>query len=276
MEKSGVRVERASDRIPLTVADPGKLQEVLLNMLVNAQQAMPEGGHLRVTSRVDGASIEIRIEDEGLGIPPENLSRIFEPFFTTKGPLSGAKQPGTGLGLSTAYNHIRDHGGSIRATSTPGKGTCFIVQLPIRTMHEKREETAGPPAPRSLDISGRVLIAEDDPTLCGLISEILGGLGHEVHICAQASQILLGLDESTPDLLILNPALATAEDGDILGALRAAAPRLPILIITTREAGDLVESGGDPWLFRLNKPFRNRDLVTLVSRILSQSLRRAG
>ncbi len=276
MEKSGVRVERSSDRIPLTVADPGKLQEVLLNMLVNAQQAMPEGGHLRVTSRVEGASIEIRIEDEGLGIPPENLSRIFEPFFTTKGPLSGAKQPGTGLGLSTAYNHIRDHGGSIRATSTPGQGTCFVVQLPIRTIHEQREETAGPPAPRSLDITGHVLVAEDDPTLSGLISEILGGLGHEVHICAEASQVLAHIDESTPDLLILNPALASTEDADLLGTLRAAAPRLPILIVTTREAGDAVEAGGDPWLYRLNKPFRNRDLISLVSRILAQSLRRAG
>jgi two-component system NtrC family sensor kinase len=276
MEKSGVRVERTSDRIPLTVADPGKLQEVLLNMLVNAQQAMPDGGHLRVTSRVEGAGIEIRIEDEGMGIPPENLSRIFEPFFTTKGPLSGAKQPGTGLGLSTAYNHIRDHGGSIRATSTPGKGSCFVIQLPIRTMHEKREETAGPPAPRSLDVSGRVLIAEDDPTLCGLISEILAGLGHEVLVCAEANQILARIEEAPPDLLILNPTLASSEDADFLGTLRAAAPRLPLLIVTTREAGDAVESGGDPWLFRLNKPFRNRDLVTLVSRILSQSLRRAG
>jgi CheY-like chemotaxis protein len=99
-------------------------------------------------------------------------------------------------------------------------------------MHASRGD-AGLPAPQP-DVSGRVLIAEDDPTLCGLISEILGGLGHEVHICAQASQILLGLDESTPDLLILNPALAAAEDGDLLGTLRTAAPRLPILIITTR------------------------------------------
>ena len=84
------------------------------------------------------------------------------------------------------------------------------------------------------------------------------------------------VETSPPELLILNAAILAAADAELLPTLRARAPQLPILLVTNREATQVVESGGDPWLFRLNKPFRNRDLVALVSRILAQSLRRAG
>jgi len=275
-EKTGIRVEREAGRLPLTVADPGKIQQVILNLLINAQQAMTGGGRLTIRTRVEAGNLEIRVEDNGPGIKPEHLPRIFEPFFTTKGALSGAKTPGTGLGLSTAYNIVRDHGGTIRVISTPGTGACFVVTLPVRTLHDRKDGEEGPRPPRSLDATGRILVVDEDPTLRELVGEILQGMGHQIEYAGDGPRAAHLLEHESTDLLIISQSLNGMDSMEIYRRLRARRPHFPVIFITDRVAGKPLEADGDPWLFRLNKPFRNRDLIALVSRILTQSLRRAG
>ncbi|MGD0266591.1 MAG: ATP-binding protein [Candidatus Methylomirabilota bacterium] len=118
-------------RVPTLLADPDQLEQVFLNLLMNAVDAMPEGGKILVSinpwARETGPFVEVHITDTGVGIPPEHLSRIFDPFFTTKDVGKG-----TGLGLSVSYGVVRAHGGFIEVKSKVGKGSTFTVALPIK------------------------------------------------------------------------------------------------------------------------------------------------
>ncbi|NLB72691.1 MAG: PAS domain-containing protein, partial [Firmicutes bacterium] len=127
MTRRGIQVSMELDESqPEAVIDTGELQQVILNMLLNAMQAMPDGGDLGIQTRVSGDGVEITITDTGIGIAPENLHKVFNPFFTTK-----EVGKGTGLGLSVSFNIIEKHGGTIRAESQPGKGTAFTIVLPM-------------------------------------------------------------------------------------------------------------------------------------------------
>jgi hypothetical protein len=126
LTESGIRVQLDLDEhLPPVRANVGKLQQVFLNLFLNARDAMETGGTLEIRSRGDGDLVRIEVADSGHGIPPENLPRIFDPFFTTK---PGRK--GTGLGLSVTYGIVREHGGRIEASSPPGGGTVFQLEFP--------------------------------------------------------------------------------------------------------------------------------------------------
>ena len=111
-------------KIPLVKCYPQRINQVFMNILVNAAQAIEDKGEIRITTRAENGYVEIRISDTGKGIPPEVLPKIFDPFFTTKGVGKG-----TGLGLSMAYNIIQRHKGTIDVESEVGKGTTFIIRL---------------------------------------------------------------------------------------------------------------------------------------------------
>jgi signal transduction histidine kinase len=112
--------------LPFVHGNSDKLQQVFLNLFLNAKDAMPEGGQLRVTSWAEDSRVRIEIRDTGVGIPPEDLRRIYDPFFTTKGPGRG-----TGLGLAICYGIIHEHAGKISAESRPGLGTRFDLEFPV-------------------------------------------------------------------------------------------------------------------------------------------------
>jgi len=121
-----IRYQAEFEAIPPLLVNPDQIEQVFLNLLLNALDAMPEGGDLRVTMRRIGAEVVVQVEDTGRGIAPEVLDRVFDPFFTTK-PLG----KGTGLGLSICYGTVRDHGGTITIKSSKGSGTVFTVRLPV-------------------------------------------------------------------------------------------------------------------------------------------------
>jgi signal transduction histidine kinase len=127
IEQRGIRVEKRLAEVPFVLGHPGKLNQVFLNVLLNAVQACGPEGRIEVCTRSEAPeAVVVEIRDNGCGIPAEVLPRIFEPFFTTK-----PQGQGTGLGLSISYGIIRDHGGSIVAESTPGQGSVFRVRLPL-------------------------------------------------------------------------------------------------------------------------------------------------
>jgi signal transduction histidine kinase len=121
--------------VPAVRANGNQLQQVLLNPLINARQAMPKGGRLAIRLRYDADQqwVELTIRDTGVGIPREDLPRIFEPFFSTKSGPDASGKGGTGLGLSTCRTIIEAHGGRIRVESSLGKGTAFVLRLPPAT-----------------------------------------------------------------------------------------------------------------------------------------------
>lgn len=132
LTKHRVRVERDFRPVPRITAVPIQIEQVLMNLIINARQAMPEGGPLRITiqqSRETGM-VEISIRDSGMGISPENLGKIFEPFFTTKEGPDETGQGGSGLGLSICREIIERHQGRIRVESLVGRGTTFTIKLP--------------------------------------------------------------------------------------------------------------------------------------------------
>lgn len=127
LKQRNIQVElKVPEGLPDLAADPHLLQQVFVNLLLNALDAMPEGGHVRIAALVKNGWMEMSVEDTGCGIPPEDLPRIFDPFFTTK-----KTGEGTGLGLSVVYGIVRDHGGRIEVKSEVGVGTTFVISLPV-------------------------------------------------------------------------------------------------------------------------------------------------
>ncbi|MDH4261345.1 MAG: ATP-binding protein, partial [Gammaproteobacteria bacterium] len=127
LEKTGVRVEfQAEAGLPAIKGNSGKLQQVFLNLFLNARDAMQNGGVLTITTSSDDSHARVTVSDSGKGIEPEHLSRIYDPFFTTKG-----MQKGTGLGLAVTYGIVREHGGHIEADSQPGEGSTFSLDFPL-------------------------------------------------------------------------------------------------------------------------------------------------
>jgi CheY-like chemotaxis protein/anti-sigma regulatory factor (Ser/Thr protein kinase) len=162
-------------------ADEGQLGQVVQNIVLNADQAMPLGGMVRISVRnmhaaalapqsdLQGDLVEISVRDQGTGIPPEHLTRIFDPYFTTK-------EKGSGLGLATAYSIIKNHGGLVRVQSEIGKGTTFRIYLPASGAgKEEPNSLAGPTATRK----GRILVMDDEEMIRMVSGEMLAALGHE-------------------------------------------------------------------------------------------------
>jgi signal transduction histidine kinase len=133
LSKHRVQVEKRFHGRPVAVVVPGQIEQILVNLVINARQAMPNGGRLRVEVRENpaGDTVEVKIADTGVGIPAESLRQIFEPFYTTKQPDEYGRG-GTGLGLSVCRQIIEQHHGRIRVESVVGKGSTFIVKLPKR------------------------------------------------------------------------------------------------------------------------------------------------
>jgi len=170
------------DNLPTVEADEGQIGQVIQNIVLNADQAMPLGGMIRVSARnipataivptidLQGDFVEISIRDQGTGIPPEHLPRIFDPYFTTK-------EKGSGLGLATAYSIIKNHGGLVRVQSEVGKGTTFFIYLPASSLNVDEPKSQARPA---LVRKGRILVMDDDEIIRAVAGELLTVLGHDV------------------------------------------------------------------------------------------------
>jgi signal transduction histidine kinase len=123
------------DHLPLIQGNPGRLQQVFLNLFLNAKDAMAGGGVLHVETS-NGDFVSVRVSDTGSGIAQENIHRIYDPFFTTKTTPVEGQNRGTGLGLSVTYGIIQEHAGNIRVESRPGEGTTFTLDFPIMTIRK--------------------------------------------------------------------------------------------------------------------------------------------
>jgi two-component system NtrC family sensor kinase len=194
--------------LPPAMVDPHQIQQVFLNIINNARQAM-EGhktkGHIIISSEARAGSVWITFQDNGPGIPRENLSKIFDPFFTTK-----EVGKGTGLGLSICYGIIKEHGGTITPCSRPGEGTTFLVELPIthETEEKSTTEIKQKPAPEREKIDPqegagkKVLVIDDEEPILQMVRETLTRRGYHVDIAVDGETGLRHLDREKYDVTL--------------------------------------------------------------------------
>jgi PAS domain S-box-containing protein len=203
---------------------PAALTELMTNLLLNALDAMPDGGTLTVTTRSDdGRHIVVTVTDTGIGMPEAVRRRIFEPFFSTKGDA------GSGLGLSMVYSIVRRHTGEIRVESEPGRGASFTLTFPVASEPVGAEpDTALPRARRP----ARVLLVDDDSKVLGSLTEILRSVGHTVTAAASGSAGLAAYSPGRFDVVLCNLGMAGMNGWEMAERIRQVDASVALLLIT--------------------------------------------
>ena len=282
-----IEVQVLPARQPVTIkADPNQLQQVLLNLALNARDAMPDGGVLTIEafrSVLDdshaarqlelpaGAHAVIAVSDTGHGMDEHTRERIFEPFFTTKGP-----QAGTGLGLSTVLGIVQQSGGHVWVYSEPGRGTTFKVYFPCTEEQDEPHATAPLALPTRL--TGVVLVAEDDEQVRGMVGNVLARAGFEVLSAAHPDEALvLSEQHDGPIDLLLTDVVMPKASGTVLAEkLRQTRPGLPVLFTSGYTEDSIVRRGVlEAEVNFLPKPITPGRLLESVSAVLAAAKRSA-
>ena len=273
----GVTTSTSTDA-GMAYADPAALEAAVLNVALNARDAMPDGGSLaihtstvKITARPEteddlepGLYVHIALEDSGSGMPPDVVARVFEPFFTTK---AGGR--GTGLGLSMVYGFAKQSGGTVKIASTMGRGTVVSLFLPLAG--GESQTTAASAAPVILaSIPRTILVVEDEVDVRTIVRRQLESLGHRVLVAEAATEALLLIQgPGAPDVLLTDVVLKTGMNGiDLAQAARAARPGLPVIFMSgytaVPEAQQRIRDTGAPLL---SKPFTTPQLERAVNAV---------
>jgi PAS domain S-box-containing protein len=217
-----LKIDVAHDTGPIVV-DPAEFETALINLVVNARDAMPDGGSVTVGARNNKDVVEIFVEDTGVGIPHDILDKVFDPFFTTK-PVG----KGTGLGLSQVHGFTYQAGGTLSIESELGKGTKIIMSLPRSQATEKAE-----PDTRSSQGTGTILLVEDNPEVANATKGLIEQLGYHVRWVSDASSALVEIEKDGIDIVFSDIVMPGKMDGISLArSIRAQRPSLPILLVT--------------------------------------------
>jgi CheY-like chemotaxis protein len=274
-------VVRTKSPLGCVRADPGQVVQILLNLAVNARDAMPVGGGLTIEladAEVDerraalepplapGRYVLLTVADTGAGMDPDTLSRVFEPFFTTK--PSGK---GTGLGLATVYGIVKQSGGFIFVDSELGRGTTFRIYLPrVDATPDELPAPIETPATGAARPGVRVLLVEDDPGVRGLMAELLEAAGYAVRVAGRPSEALSLAGEAPVDLLITDVIMPEMSGRELARSLTERQPGLPVVFVSGYAGEALARHGGiGPFEWFLQKPFGEADLLQLVAAALS-------
>jgi PAS domain S-box-containing protein len=273
-------VVKPSQDLPAVLADPGQLEQVLVNLAVNARDAMPDGGHLQIDTReVDldsdflqehpdlspGRYVRLTVADEGVGMEPEIASRAFEPFFSTK-----RKGEGTGLGLATVYGIVTGAGGQISVYTEPGEGTVFRVHLPA--VDYAAPTGPGENADDLTSLGERVLLVEDEDTVRDLAKRILTEAGYWVTATSGGTDALRLLEDPRQEfeLLISDVVMPGMHGTELARRAVQLRPELPVLMTsgytTPLSEEDRKAMAETPLL---EKPFSRRDLLGEVRAVLA-------
>ncbi len=217
-----IRVEAALPALPHILGHAPEIREVLTNLIINAVDAMPDGGALRLTAATHEDAVELHITDSGVGMSKAVQQRIFEPFFTTKGTK------GTGLGLAVSYGIMERHGGRIEVQSTPGQGTTFTVRF--QRASRETGERSGPGKARPAPC--RILLVDDDPAVRESTATLLRVSGHAVIEAPGGAAGLARLAEQPIDVLITDLGMPDLTGWEVARAAKTHNPNLPVILVT--------------------------------------------
>jgi hypothetical protein len=269
----------AGDLAPV-LADPGQIEQVLVNLAVNARDAMPGGGKLIIqTTNTDighpaagqarlapGRYVAIKVSDTGTGIPKDVADRVFEPFFSTK-----PKGEGTGLGLATVYGIITQAGGDLRIYSEPGIGTVFTALLPITG----QAAAAAPPPQHAEPLRGHgemVLVVEDEPAMREVTRRILARNGYHVLAAASGHDALQAVPGQLEhvDLLLTDVVMPHMQGRELADKIHLLQPDVPVLFMSGYTQGLLSQQGVlEPDIHLIEKPFSETTLLAKIREILT-------
>jgi two-component system, cell cycle sensor histidine kinase and response regulator CckA len=264
-------------------ADVGQLDQILMNLAVNARDAMPKGGALTIETgdvelddafvsehagSVKGPHVMLRVRDTGVGMPKEVLAHVFEPFFTTK-----EQGKGTGLGLATVYGIVKQNGGYVGVSSEPGKGTSFDIYLPrVAEAPQRSEETTS-----LMPIHGdeRVLLVEDEAVVRGLARQTLKLHGYTVIEARDGDEALrLAAEGAAFDLLITDLIMPKMGGRDLARRLKEKLPGLPVLYMSGYSDDAAFREGGlEPGSALISKPFSPQQLLHKVRKTIRAAQR---
>jgi signal transduction histidine kinase/CheY-like chemotaxis protein len=270
-----IRTDIADDGVVL--ADHTQLELALLNLAINARDAMAEKGTLTIGTRSKPASdkfpdgsIEIEVRDTGAGMTPEVVERAFEPFFTTKGVGKG-----TGLGLSMVYGVARQSGGEVRIESAPDEGTSVIVELKrVTAAADTPTPETGPAREAPRGAGETVMIVDDDADVRGTIRSSLEALGYRVVEAAGGREALGSISKDAPDLAIIDYAMPEMTGADVARAAAEIRPGLPVVFASGYAESEALNEALGSDVPILRKPFTLAELAELVAATLAKSQRR--
>jgi signal transduction histidine kinase len=250
--------------IPLIRGNPAELRESLTNLIFNAVDALPEGGTIRIETKVEGETALLRISDNGVGMDESTTQRCLEPFFTTKG------ESGTGLGLSVVHGIIKRHGGTMEIATDPGMGTSFTLRFPAQALVQDFEAPEPVPA---LERSLRILVVDDQPIICELMAELLRTDGHVVDAAGSGGSALVKLRQIHFDLCVADLAMPGMSGDQLADMIKELSPSTPVILLTG--FGDLLE-GTDKYTQNidlvLSKPATLTDLRRAISCVMTSEL----
>lgn len=255
------------ENLPVIRADPGKIEQVLMNLVVNARDAMPGGGRIVIStaavlraggSESEAAGVRLTVRDSGTGMDSETIRKIFEPFFTTKN-----REEGTGLGLAVVSGIVDEHGGTISVESEPGHGSTFSIELPSTTANTAADTAATPgPSPAESRMMIRVLVVEDDPAIRAVAEKAMTSAGMVVTTAESLGRALEKLESGGIDLVVSDVVLP---DGSGIDLAERAGKSTPFVFtsgyVSRREDLERVRVSGHAFL---QKPYDVHELVNVA------------
>jgi signal transduction histidine kinase len=265
---------RCAEGILHVRADPAQLEQVIMNLAVNARDAMPEGGLLEIATEREASRAEqpggpfhvLSVTDTGAGMTPEVMSRLFEPFFTTKDPGRG-----TGLGLSTAYGIVKQSGGHITCRSAPGEGTTFVIRLPATDELPHEPE----PVPEAAIAAGRekILVVEDEEQVRELVRRILVNAGYSVITAASGDEVADLMEAHEDVRMVITDLVLPGSLSGIDIAQKTLAGGRGIRLLCISGYSEQLVTGASTLLsaaLLLQKPFSGAQLLKKVRAILDE------
>jgi len=260
-QRRGIRIEVATSltpSLPEVPGDPAELREALTNLILNALDAMAQGGVLTLTTTGGAEHVEIAVADTGPGIPAAIRDKIFDPFFTTKGPK------GTGLGLSMTYGILARHGARISVESEEGQGATFRLVFPLHGEAHHPALPSEPPPARARSL--HCLVVDDEEIVAAVLGDMLASEGHKVEVVDSGQQALVRFRAEPFDLVLTDLAMPGMTGWEVARAIKNMAPGVRVVLVSgfgvELPPEDLVAHGVD---LVLAKPLRLQDIGSAVA-----------
>jgi PAS domain S-box-containing protein len=236
------------------------LRETFANLVLNAVDALPQGGTIRLAVRRAGQRVVAEVEDDGIGMSAETRERLFEPFFSTKG------EAGSGLGLAIVFGIVERHSGEITVESTPGRGTVFSLAFPSAA---RPEQPGGPLSDDDVARELRILVVDDEPALATMLARLLGSDGHDVMVATSGEEALAILASTPADVVVSDLSMGAGMNGWELAEAVRALPSRPTFILTTGWGAEIEpdDAAARGVMAVVSKPYRLPDLRKILNTI---------